>query len=237
MTSIPAITTQQMIEVDRLMIEEYGIELKQMMENAGRHLASLARTRFLGGDARGTSVVVLVGSGGNGGGGLVAARRLHNWGAHVYVHLSRPAAEYRGVPADQLATLQKMGLEMIEPGEDTRLPAADLIIDALIGYSLRGAPRGAAARLIEQANAHPAPILGLDTPSGLDSTSGELYPPHIRAAATLTLALPKIGLLAPQARSAVGEIYLADISVPPQLYSQLGLEVGAIFARAEILPQ
>ncbi|MBT3389198.1 MAG: NAD(P)H-hydrate epimerase [Chloroflexi bacterium] len=235
MTSIPAITTQQMIEVDRLMIEEYGIELKQMMENAGRNLAALARTRFLGGDPRGTSVVVLAGSGGNGGGGLAAARRLHNWGAHITVHLSRPAAEYHGVPAKQLAILQKIGVGIIEPAEDTPLPAADLIIDALIGYSLNGAPRGAAARLIEQANAQSAPILCLDTPSGLDSTSGELYPPYIKAAATLTLALPKIGLLAPQARSAVGKIYLADISVPPQLYSHLGLEVGAIFAQAEIL--
>jgi len=44
---IPFITTDQMREVDRAMIEDYGISLVQMMENAGRNLAQLARSRFL----------------------------------------------------------------------------------------------------------------------------------------------------------------------------------------------
>jgi len=74
------LTTDQMIEVDRAMIEDFKIELIQMMENAGRNLASLARERFLDGDPIGKRVVVLAGTGGNGGGALVAARRLHNWG-------------------------------------------------------------------------------------------------------------------------------------------------------------
>jgi NAD(P)H-hydrate epimerase len=67
-----------MVEVDRAMIEDYHIELIQMMENAGRNLAHLARTRFLSGNPRGREIVALVGNGGNGGGALVAARRLHN---------------------------------------------------------------------------------------------------------------------------------------------------------------
>lgn len=74
-----------MREVDRAMIEEYHIELIQMMENAGRNLAHLARMPFLGGDPRGYHVVVLAGRGGNGGGGLVCPRRLYNWGANVEV--------------------------------------------------------------------------------------------------------------------------------------------------------
>src|SRR3990172_13388441 len=80
--NIPAITTQQMVEVDRLMTEEFGILLIQMMENAGRNLADLAR-RLSGGEVRGKRVAVFCGSGNNGGGGLVAARHLHNWGAEV----------------------------------------------------------------------------------------------------------------------------------------------------------
>ncbi len=82
---VPFITTDQMREVDRAMIEDFGISLVQMMENAGRNLAQLARQRFLDGDPRGRRVVVLAGTGGNGGGGLVCARRLHNWGAEVEV--------------------------------------------------------------------------------------------------------------------------------------------------------
>ena len=82
---LPFITTDQMREVDRAMVEDYGILLIQMMENAGRNLAHLARRRFLDSDCRGRRVVVLAGSGGNGGGGLVCARHLHNWGSTVSV--------------------------------------------------------------------------------------------------------------------------------------------------------
>jgi len=75
---IPFITTDQMREVDRAMIEDYGISLVQMMENAGRNLAQLARSRFLQGDPTGRRVLVLAGKGGNGGGGMVCARLHHN---------------------------------------------------------------------------------------------------------------------------------------------------------------
>ena len=51
--NVPFITTDQMREVDRAMIEDYGISLVQMMENAGRNLAQLARSRFLNGGATG----------------------------------------------------------------------------------------------------------------------------------------------------------------------------------------
>ena len=80
MESRPSITADQMREVDRAMVEDYGIQLTQMMENAGRNLAHLARYRLLEGDPRGERVLVLAGKGGNGGGGAVCARRLHNWG-------------------------------------------------------------------------------------------------------------------------------------------------------------
>ena len=85
--AIPVITTGQMIEVDRAMMEDYGIDLIQMMENAGRSLAYLARHRFLAGDPRSKQVVVLAGPGGTGGGALECARRLHNYGAQVQVVL------------------------------------------------------------------------------------------------------------------------------------------------------
>lgn len=113
----------------------------------------------------------------------------------------------------------------------------DLVIDALIGYGLGGAPRGAAAALIRAANEQAAPVLSLDLPSGLDATTGEAYEPTIRASATLTLALPKTGLLAPGAAEWTGELYLADIGIPAEVYREpgLGLEVGPLFARQEIL--
>ena len=219
------------------MVEDYGIELLQMMENAGRNLAALARRRFLDGDAAGRRVAVLAGSGGNGGGGMVAARHLHNWGAEIGVLTTRPEEVYRGVPARQFAILRRMGLrvEWVEQSSGLRDP--DLVLDAVIGYSLLGSPEGPAAALIRWANEHGAPVLSLDVPSGLDSTSGEVRDPTVRATATMTLALPKTGLVSETAKPVVGELYLADIGVPPSLYRGPGLEleVGAIFGEAEVV--
>jgi NAD(P)H-hydrate epimerase len=239
MLAVPAVSTAQMAEVDRLMIEEFGIELIQMMENAGRNLAEAAH-RLLGGHLLERRVIVLCGTGNNGGGGMVAARHLHNRGAAVqvvgagraYQMAGAPAPRLKEVPARQWRILQGMGLTV---ARDVDLAQADLIIDALIGYGLSGDPRGAMAEWIEQANAAKRPILALDTPSGLDTTTGMAGNPCVRAADTLTLALPKTGLLAPQARPFVGQLYLADIGVPPELYHRLDIEVGPLFADDSIV--
>jgi NAD(P)H-hydrate epimerase len=235
---IPALTTAQMIEVDRAMIEDYHIDLMQMMENAGRNLAHLARDRFLQGDPRGQKVVILAGTGGNGGGALVCARRLHNYGANVRVFVTRPNEDFTAVPAQQLDIVRRLGIPVVLADElDQDGETAVLIIDGLIGYSLQGSPRGSAAHLINWANRQAAPTLALDAPSGLDTTTGTVYEPAIRATATMTLALPKAGLLTDQAAPNVGELYLADISVPPALYAgpALQLAVGPIFAANDIV--
>ena len=234
---VPYLTTEQMIEVDRAMMEDYHIELMQMMENAGRNLAHLARERFLDGDPRGKPVVVLAGTGGNGGGALVAARRLHNWSARVHVVLAQPAEKLAAVPARQLGILQHMHVPVLPPGTVAGLTTPTVVLDGLIGYSLRGAPRGATADLILWANLQPAPVLALDVPSGIDAGTGTVYEPAIRATATMTLALPKKGLRLPGAEALVGELYLADISVPPALYAApaLDVSVGSLFARADVI--
>jgi len=235
--NIPYLGASQMIEVDRLMIQEYKIELAQMMENAGRNLAHLARSRFLDGNPTGKHVLVLAGTGGNGGGALVCARRLHNWGAKVRVLTTRPDEEFTPVPAHQLAILRCMKVAVAHawPIDGTSQP--ELVIDGLIGYSLKGPPRGSAADLIRWANSQTAPILALDAPSGVDVTTGRVFDPAIRAAATMTLALPKEGLRAVGVEPYVGELYLADISVPPALYAvpSLGLAVGPLFAKSDLL--
>ena len=234
---VPGLTTEQMIEVDRAMIEDYGIELLQMMENAGRNLAHLARTRFLEESPQGKRVVVLAGRGGNGGGALVCARRLSNWGAAVEVLLATEPGVFSDVPAHQLEILKRMQIPISSP-TDTAFPSASsevsLIVDGVIGYGLSGPPRGPASEMIRWANGHPAAVLALDAPSGVDTASGEAFDPVVEAAATLTLALPKHGLrLRPDL---TGELYLADISVPPGLYEEaLGIEVGPLFAESEIL--
>jgi NAD(P)H-hydrate epimerase len=235
--NLPYVTTEQMIKVDRAMMQDLRIELIQMMENAGRNLAHLARMRFLDGNPQGKKVVVLAGTGGNGGGALVCARRLHNWGAQVQVVVTRPIEDFTPIPAHQLDILQRMKVPVAEAASISQVGSPALIVDGLIGYRLNGAPRGAVSDLIRWANAQPAPILALDVPSGIDSTSGTVFDPAIKATATMTLALPKAGLRAPGVEAYVGELYLADISVPPSLYAEpaLALEVWPLFAESEIL--
>jgi NAD(P)H-hydrate epimerase len=75
-----------MAEVDRLATDEFGIDILQMMDQAGSHLTELVRAE-LGGDLQGNRVIVAVGPGNNGGGGLAAARHLANRGASVRVIL------------------------------------------------------------------------------------------------------------------------------------------------------
>ncbi len=235
--AVAYLTTEQMIEVDRAMMAEYNIELKLMMENAGRNLAHLARERFLDGDAAGKPVVVLAGTGGNGGGALVAARRLHNWGARVQVVLAQPPDRLKPVPAHQLDVLTRMRVRVLAAEQISSTSTPAVVLDGLIGYSLQGAPRGAAADLIRWANGQRAPILALDAPSGIDAGTGAIYEPAIRASATVTLALPKKGLRLPEVEARVGELYLADISVPPELYACLALDlsVGPLFRRADVI--
>jgi NAD(P)H-hydrate epimerase len=130
---------------------------------------------------------VLAGPGGNGGVGLVAARHLHNRGVAVTVVPS--ATDPDGVPGAQLGTLRRMGMQIREEP-----PPASVVIDALIGYSLDGDPRGPIAEQIRWANTAPAPVLALDLPSGLDASTGRVGDPCVTVDATLTLALPKVGL-------------------------------------------
>ncbi len=220
---LPVLTTEQMIEVDRLMIEEWGIDLLQMMENAGRNLAELAR-RTLGGTAKGHRVAVLCGTGNNGGGGMTAARHLHNWGAHVQVLLTSNESRLKEIPARQWQILKRMGTEC----SDLELADAELILDAMLGYGAKGNPRSPIANWIQRANDSGCPILSLDTPSGLDTTTGIPGSPCIQAAATLTLALPKTGLVASTAKQFIGDLYLADIGVPPELYAAPSLRLHVI---------
>ncbi|MEP0951818.1 MAG: NAD(P)H-hydrate epimerase [Paracoccaceae bacterium] len=221
-TDLPCVTTDQMIEVDRRMMEEVGISLFQMMENAGLQLANVARDMFLGGDVMGKRIAVLAGTGGNGGGAIVAARRLVNWGATCDVALSRTADVMSDVPRAQFEILNKIGnVDRIEPQD--LASGYDLILDGLIGYSLNGAPRGKVADFIHATHSTATPVLSLDVPSGYDGAEGVVLDPCIRAATTLTLGLPKLGMTGKDRSEYVGRLLCADISCPSAVFADLGL--------------
>ncbi len=221
---IPAITAEQMLTVDRVAMDDFGLGVLQMMENAGRSLAETAMDML---NAASGEVVILAGAGGNGGGGLCCARHLHNRGFRIGLVLDRDAAELSEAAATQWQILEAAGIEELARDEVVAaLQRADLVVDALIGYSLRGAPRGRAAELIALCNKHAAKVLALDVPSGLNATTGETPGVVVRADRVLTLALPKTGLW-----NVSGSIYLADIGIPPEVYARMGIHLSRIFKR------
>jgi NAD(P)H-hydrate epimerase len=225
---VPAVTAEQMRDVDRIAVEEFALGILQMMENAGRNLAGNVMEML--GRVSG-EVTVLAGAGGNGGGGLCCARHLHNRGFKVNLILDREASVLRGAAAEQLRILQAAGLRPVQASQvEEAIRQAGVVVDALIGYSLRGAPRGRAAELIELCNTRrvrresASQVLSLDVPSGLNATTGEAPGTVVRPHRTLTLALPKTGL-----HMIPGDLYLADIGIPPVVYLPLGLSFEPFF--------
>jgi NAD(P)H-hydrate epimerase len=188
-----------------------------MMENAGRNLAMTAM-EMMGTKWKRASYVILAGAGGNGGGGICAARHLANRGLTTRLVVT----DYQRlgeVPKFQRYIYQSAGGKEASLS-DLQGESADLIIDAIIGYSLQAAPRGAAQQLIKWANKAELPILSLDVPSGVDSTTGEMMGDHIQASKTMTLALPKTGLIPER----TGQIVLADIGIPKAVYKKLRID-------------
>jgi NAD(P)H-hydrate epimerase len=234
LTNVPAVTAGEMREVDRLAMEDFGITLAQMMELAGASLAGLA-ARTLGGTT-GKRVTVLGGPGNNGGGGLVAARHLANRGTEVHVVLAQPVGRLHAAARERLLTLIEMQVACcvaawdLAYGElEALLADSDLLIDALLGYSANGPPRGPVRELLERAARSGTSVLSLDLPSGMNPDTGTVDGAALQAAATMTIALPKRGLLTASGRSHSGDLYLADIGMPAALYARAGLHFADPF--------
>jgi NAD(P)H-hydrate epimerase len=231
---LPAVSAAKMRQIDELAESKYRVRLIQMMENAGRGAARMVRDRILAGSTDGGKVLVLAGPGGNGGGGLAAARRLHVWGAEVYLALASSPDRLAPVSQHQLAALEQLAIPHVESTE--RWPRVDAIVDALLGYSVVGSPRPPMDQMIRRANDSGVPILALDLPTGLDPDDGIAAAPTVRAALTVTLALPKTGLMTAAAAPYVGELWLADLGLPGELYADLGLHIPAdLFAADDVV--
>jgi NAD(P)H-hydrate epimerase len=211
---VPTVSVAQMREIDRIAIENETPNLFQMMENAGSSLAGLIMNR-LGARWSRVPISVFVGSGGNGGGGTVAARHLANRGGDITLTMSRE-------PLSGSVLDQQLGVYSRTSGRvgDAPIGATGLIVDALVGYGLEDAPRGPIAEMIASINEADAPVVSLDVPSGLDGDTGQAPGVAVTAQETLTLALPKPGLSAPE----VGELSLADLGIPVGVFRQIGVK-------------
>jgi NAD(P)H-hydrate epimerase len=237
--TVPSITAAHMAEVDRIATLELHLPVEVLMENASRQIAAAARL-FLGGTIAGKRVIGLVGTGNNGGDAVGALRHLVNWGARVCAEVAAPQERQRENTRAQLgrlllATTWEIAIVHDASQEGVRDFEADLLLDGLLGYSARGAPRDTVAKLIAAANASKVPILAVDLPSGIDPDTGAEPGVAIRAKATVTLALPKTGLLATGARGTVGELLLADIGIPHLAFARVGIDTRRLFVDGDLV--
>lgn len=202
-----------MIEVDRIMVDELGIEVELMMEHAGVNLAMVCVVKAKKFNLN--NYVVVAGNGNNGGGGIVCARKLHGWGKKVILWLPR-GEPTRDVPKRQLDIAQTSGVDVVY---NTPYLDDSLVVDALIGYNFRGRLNEETIAIIDTMRL--ASVVSLDLPSGVDGNTGRndggLIPTTI-----VTLAWPKDGLLNFVEQN-LSELYLVDIGVPNWIYQREGV--------------
>ncbi|GIW13322.1 MAG: bifunctional ADP-dependent (S)-NAD(P)H-hydrate dehydratase/NAD(P)H-hydrate epimerase [Tepidiforma sp.] len=225
------VTAAEMRQLEAAAIAAGSTEA-QLMEEAG--LAVAQESWMLLGTLEGRQILVLAGPGNNGGDGLVAARHLYDWGAEVAVYL--PAGHRE---PGRLEELRAREIPIIDGAQDpageqlsTRLPAADLVIDALLGIGQRlpldpSSPigRALAALAATRSSYQPPKIVAVDVPTGLDSDTGAVDPLLVRPDMTVTFGLPKVGMYQAPGSDAVGRVQVIDIGIPKQALDAVSLEL------------
>jgi len=207
----PLLTSRQVKEVDALAQERFGISLDWLMEAAGWQVARFCPP----------ATTVVCGVGNNAGDGMAAARHLHRWGRLGRV-CCVDAARLQGAAAQELVALRRIGIEV---SSDLRLDGAQAVVDALFGTGLSRPPAALFAKWIEAINSSQLRVISVDVPSGLDADSGVAYAPCVQAHTTVTLGLPKPGLVAGDGPRLAGDVWVADIGVPFEAYAMVGAQV------------
>jgi NAD(P)H-hydrate epimerase len=183
------------------------------MEAAGWQVARQCRGR----------AYVCCGKGNNGGDGLAAARHLHRWGRLAGIACTDLSA-LTGAAEEQARALAALGVP-IAGSPAPRFAEATLVVDAILGTGLKRAPQGLAAEWIDAVEASGRRVISVDVPSGLDADTGMVPGACVTASLTVTLGLPKPGLLTGEGPARAGEVWVADIGIPFEAYSSLGIQV------------
>lgn len=239
-SEIPSVTGVQMREIQRAAQEDFGLDILQITENAGRATATLALA-MLGGKGKGQRVVVLAGGGNKGSAGLCAVRHLSNWGCVVEPVFGEVESEMSIAARRQLQILRQAGImeprdaENSEVAVEDHLVRADLVVDALVGYGKTGPVTGIAGALIELASHSTKHILAVDVPSGFNATTCEPTGITVKANTTLMLDLAKKGLIDPRSRPYAGDLYLADLGIPHNVSERFGIRINGLYSEGPIV--
>lgn len=234
------LTSKQMKAIDKQAIEDLGIIGPILMENAGLKVFNEIRARFP--KLQEKKIIIVAGKGNNGGDGLVVARHLFNQGCRVLVLLLANKEEVKGDAAINLGIVQKIGVQVSEITSleewkqyQSELSQAEVVVDAIFGTGLTKPAAGHYATVIEDINKTKAFKVAVDIPSGLSSDTFQIIGPCVKAHLTITLAAPKIAHIFPPAAEYVGQLIIADISLPPFLLENDDLKLELV-EKKKLLP-
>jgi len=208
------ITPEAMGELERG-ASEYGLGVKQLMENAGRGVAEFVLSRY----GSGRRVCVVCGGGNNGGDGFVAARYL-SASCRVEVILLTSPEKIRTEEARQnwealtstRAEVHVAGETSTVVGLSTTIAEADVIVVAIFGTGVKGGTvNEPCATAISLLNGSKGVKVAVDLPSGIDPATGAASRPTVRADVTLALHLPKAGLRGREEYT--GEVVVVPIGI------------------------
>jgi len=210
---VPLYTAAEMRTVDRLAVDEVGIPGAVLMERAG--MAAAAEIIEWFGDAR--RVAVICGPGNNGGDGFVVARHLAATGRQVCIMLIETETKIRRESKVNLEIARKLGIPIERVNATAwrnKLADMDLVVDAMLGTGVTGAPRPNVDVAITAIEASLLPVVSLDVPSGVDASSGVVDGHAVRADFTVTFHAPKVGLAISPGRFHAGRVKAVDIGIP-----------------------
>ena len=213
------VTVDEMRELEARAAREYGLTSPILMENAGKSAAEILAQQIIPKDRSERSLselafLVLIGPGNNGGDGLVIARYLAQWGAQVSIYTWK----------EHTLTVRERQL----PGDDTAeelehaITDADYVLDALLGTG-RSRPLPDSMRTLlgrvqqERKNRKTLRVIAIDLPTGMNADSGEVDSGTIHADDTITLACAKQGFFFFPGRDYIGQLYVGDIGLPPEM--------------------
>lgn len=228
--------------------DELGLSYAQMMENAGRGVATALLAHSHNREA---SAVALVGAGNNGGDALVALAALGDAGWKTGALLIGRRFNHD----DLVKRARKAGAEIrrldLEKHEDldrhiTWLLSFPVLLDGLLGTGTRLPLRESLAKAmaeiklaVEGAVVRPY-VVAVDCPSGVDCDSGDAAPQTLHADLTVTMAAVKHGLLNLPAFEYVGELEVVDIGLTPRVLEWKSITRNTIdeeMARAALPPR
>jgi hydroxyethylthiazole kinase-like uncharacterized protein yjeF len=209
----------EMRNLDRQAIEQYGIVEELLMENAGQASYFTILKEF---GVKDKYFVIFCGIGNNGGDGLVVARKIHSNGGKVTVFILGNRSKFKGAAKQNFDIVDKLQIEMLDLQDEASateaVKSADAIVDAIFGTGLDREVGGKYKDVIQLINASQKPVFSIDIPSGVHGDTGQVMGSAVKAHYTTTFGLPKIGNLLYPGSEMGGKLYVTHISFPPAVY-------------------